>query len=387
MRVKKYFKEFDYPLFITYFVLCIFGLVMIYSSSMMVAVNRLGQEPDYFYKKQLLNLVLSSVAFLVGVTIPYKKYKKHKWFNIILGVTFLLLLLVHIVGYSPAGSGAKSWLNLGILKFQPSEVAKLSFIIIFAVVYSNKVAKGKINQIKKSLLPIYSVFILALFSIGSEPDLGAVGMLIMIFLCLAAVSGMSLKTYTKIIGPFMIAASVAGVLLYIFAESVLSEKRLGRIKAFLNPFKDETGFGLQIANGYYAIGVGGVQGSGLGQSIQKLGYLPEPQTDFILAIIAEELGTIGVLIVLGGIGFIVLRAIVIGIRTRDTMARIIAVGIGSWIGIQTFINVGGLSGIIPLTGVTLPFISYGGSSLLILSLAMGILINISMFVKKERKNT
>lgn len=383
--MKKNFKEFDYPLFITYFVLCIFGLIMIYSSSMMVAVNRLGQEPDFFYKKQLLNLVVSSIAFIIGVTIPYKKYKKHTWFNSILIGTFVLLIAVHIVGYSPAGSGAKSWLNLGILKFQPSEVAKLAFIIIFSVVYSNKVAKGTINQIKKSLLPIYIIFIAALFSIFLEPDIGAIIMLILIFLCLTVASGMSAKGISRIVGFLTIIGAVLGGIVYLFSDIILSEKRLGRIRAFFNPFEDETGFGLQIANGYYAIGVGGVQGSGLGQSIQKLGYLPEPQTDFILAIIAEELGTLGVLIVLGGLGFIVLRAIIIGIRTKDTMARILAVGIGSWIGIQTFINVGGLSGIIPLTGVTLPFISYGGSSLLILSFAMGILINISMFVKKERK--
>ena len=160
---------------------------------------------------------------------------------------------------------------------------------------------------------------------------------------------------------------------------------MGRIKAFLNPFEYAEGSGLQVINGYIAIGSGGLEGVGLGQSIQKLGYLPEPQTDFIMAIIAEELGLLGVIIVLGGLGFIVFRGIVIALKTKDPLARMIAAGIASWIAIQTFINLGGLSGLIPLTGVTLPFISYGGSSILVLSFAMGILINVSMYEKLEKR--
>lgn len=382
--MKKYFKEFDYPLFITYFILCIFGLIMIYSASMMVAVNRLGQEPDFFYKKQLLNLIISAFAFMVGVTIPYKKYRKKPMFAAILAITFIFLGAVHLAGYSPSGSGAKSWLNFGFANFQPSELAKLSFIILFAVVFANKNSNGTIDSIKHSILPMLVVFGVALFLIFLEPDIGSMGMLLAIGVCVIMVSGISIKTFTKLMLPFFAILATGLLILYSYADVFLTERRLGRMKAFLNPFNYETSYGLQVANGYYAIGVGGISGTGLGQSVQKLGYLPEPQTDFILAIIAEELGMFGVIIVLGGIGFIVMRAIVIGIRAKDPMARIIAIGIASWIGIQTFVNVGGLSGLIPLTGVTLPFISYGGSSIVLLSLAMGILINVSMFVKKER---
>ena len=157
--------------------------------------------------------------------------------------------------------------------------------------------------------------------------------------------------------------------------------------SYLNPFEYEDGSGHQVVNSYYAIGGGGLEGRGLGQSIQKLGYLPEPQTDFIMAIIMEELGIWGVLIVLGGLGFIVYKGFSIALRTKDPLARMIAAGIASWIGWQSFINLGGVTGLIPLTGVTLPFISYGGTSIIILSLAMGILINVSMFEKVERKKT
>lgn len=159
------------------------------------------------------------------------------------------------------------------------------------------------------------------------------------------------------------------------------------MKAYLDPFKDANEYGYQMVNGYYAIGSGGVKGLGLGQSIQKMGYLPEPQTDFILAIISEELGTFGIAIVLFGLGFIVYKAMRLAIKAKDPLARMIAAGIGSWIGIQTFINVGGLSGLIPLTGVPLPFISYGGTSIILLSLAMGILANVSMIVKKDNQQS
>lgn len=382
--MKNYFKDFDFPLFITYFILCIFGLIMIYSAGMMVAVNRLGQSPDFFYKKQMVNLMVSAVAFIVGVTIPYRKYRKNGVFLTILFVTFALLLAVQFFGYSPDGSGASSWLNFGIANFQPSELAKLTFIIMFAVVFANKASNGTIDSIKHSILPMLVVFGFALFLIFLEPDIGSMIMLLLIGISVTVVSGISFKTFLKLMAPFLAFIALVLGIVYTFADVLLTEKRLGRMQAFFNPFNYEDSYGLQVLNGYYAIGLGGVQGSGLGQSIQKLGYLPEPQTDFILAVIAEELGTMGIVIVLGGLGFIVLRAILIGIRAKDPMAKIIAVGIGSWIGIQTFINVGGLSGLIPLTGVTLPFISYGGSSVMILSLAMGILINISMFVKKDR---
>ncbi len=154
--------------------------------------------------------------------------------------------------------------------------------------------------------------------------------------------------------------------------------------SFLNPFDYIQGSGYQIANGYIAIGSGGLQGRGLGNSIQKMGYLPEPQTDVIMAVISEELGLLGAIIVIGGLGFIVLRALSIALQAKDPHARMLAAGIGSMIGIQTFVNLGGLTGLIPLTGVTLPFISYGGTSVILLSLALGILTNVSMFVKYEK---
>lgn len=380
--MKKYFKEFDYPLFITYFLLSIFGLVMIYSAGMMSAVNRNQGEPELFYKKQLLNVSIGLIFFAVGVTIPYKKYAKKRAMQLLIGSTAVLLIAVHFIGVSPGNSGAQSWLDLWKVRFQPSEYAKLTTIICLSVFLANLDKRGTIDSIK-SYKPFIFLFAALIFSLYLEPDMGAILLFGTIVLIIILSSNISMKTISKgliLLTPFIIIGVIVAI-----SKGLLTEKRLGRLSAFTNPFEDAENFGLQIINGYYAIGLGGVQGAGLGQSVMKLGYIPEPHTDFILAIISEELGAVGVLIVLGGLGFIVLRAFVIGIRSRDPLARLMAIGIGSWIGVQTFVNIGGLSGLIPLTGVTLPFISYGGTSLVFLSFAMGLLINISMFVKKERK--
>lgn len=380
--MKKYFKEFDYPLFITYFLLSVFGLVMIYSAGMMSAVNRNQGEPELFYKKQLLNVSIGLIFFAVGVTIPYKKYAKKRAMQLLIGSTAVLLLAVHFIGVSPGNSGAQSWLDLWKVRFQPSEYAKLTTIICLSVFLANLDKRGTIDSIK-SYKPFIFLFAALIFSLYLEPDMGAILLFGTIVLIIILSSNISMKTISKgliLLTPFIIIGVIVAI-----SKGLLTEKRLGRLSAFTNPFEDAENFGLQIINGYYAIGLGGVQGAGLGQSVMKLGYIPEPHTDFIMAIISEELGAVGVLIVLGGLGFIVLRAFVIGIRSRDPLARLMAIGIGSWIGVQTFVNIGGLSGLIPLTGVTLPFISYGGTSLVFLSFAMGLLINISMFVKKERK--
>jgi len=382
VAVKKYFKEFDYPLFITYFLLSVFGLVMIYSAGMMSAVNRNQGEPELFYKKQLLNVTIGLFFFAVGVTIPYKKYAKKRAMQLLIGSTAVLLLAVHFIGVSPGNSGAQSWLDLWKVRFQPSEYAKLTTIICLSVFLANLDKRGTIDSIK-SYKPFIFLFAALIFSLYLEPDMGAILLFVSIVTIIITSSNISLKTMGKglvLLTPLI----VIGVIVAI-SKGLLTEKRLGRLSAFTNPFEDAEEFGFQIINGYYAIGLGGVQGAGLGQSVMKLGYIPEPHTDFIMAIISEELGAVGVLIVLGGLGFIVLRAFVIGIRSKDPLARLMAIGIGAWIGVQTFVNIGGLSGLIPLTGVTLPFISYGGTSLVFLSFAMGLLINISMFVKKERK--
>ncbi|MED3660277.1 putative peptidoglycan glycosyltransferase FtsW [Ureibacillus sp. FSL K6-8385] len=382
-----YFRNFDYPLFFDYVFLCLFGLVMIYSSSIMVAMID-GHEPDYYYKKQLMNLLVAFFSFAAGAFLPYKHYSRKNVMVFMVGLILALMVWVFFFGVGESETGSKSWINLfGIMTFQPSELAKLIIILYFAGAFYRKSLKTPMAELSPNhiIYPII-VWILIIFFVANETDIGAVAIISGIAIAVVAASGIRIKTFFKFFAELAIlGAGIIGMILLIKGDQILTPNRLGRIKAFLNPFEYEQGSGHQVIQGYIAIGSGGLKGVGLGQSVQKLGYLPEPQTDFIMAVIAEELGLVGVIIVLASLGFIVFRALIIALTTKDPLARMITAGIASWIAIQTFINLGGLSGLIPLTGVTLPFISYGGSSILVLSFAIGILINISMYEKLEKR--
>ena len=381
--IKRYARNFDYPLFFVYLALCLFGLVMIYSASMGWSVMRYGWEPDRFYEQQKMNLALSIPAFLLAAFFPYKHYKSRFMMQLMLLVMFTLLFLVHFIGIGGA-SGSQSWINLGVGNIQPSEVAKLIIVLYFAGIFTKKHENGTLNQLNESVGPPLLVLFLVFVSIMMETDIGNTMIISFVAISVIAASGIKFKSFSKIIGLIGLVITMGMVAIYFMKDTLLTPHRRGRLEAFFNPFDYELGYGYQIVNGYIAIGSGGLKGLGLGNSNQKFGYLPEPHTDFIMAIIAEELGLIGVLIVLCGLFFIVFKGISIAISTRDPQARMIAAGIASIIGFQTFVNLGGMLGIIPLTGVTLPFISYGGSSIIILSAAIGILINVSMFVKHEK---
>lgn len=387
-----YIRNFDYLLFFTYLFLCLFGLVMIYSSSMMVAIMIEGEAPDYYYTKQLFNLKIGAIVFLLGAFFPYKHYS-NKWllfsFMLIMGI---LLGWVTFFGIGKEETGSQSWINLfGITMFQPSEFAKL-FVILYisGSFYKKSLKENSIQDVKPNDIgyPIF-IWLVILFCVGMETDLGALVILFVIAISITLVSGIKGKSLRKF---FTVLSGFGGMIMLFVAllkwDSIFkNDNRAGRLLSWSNPFEYVDGSGYQVVNGYLAIGAGGLDGVGLGQSIQKLGYLPEPQNDFIMAIIAEELGIFGVGIVILGLGLIVARSFYIAMTTRDPLARMIAGGIGTWIGFQTFINLGGISGVIPLTGVTLPFISYGGTSIMMLSLAMGILVNVSMYYKKDKRKS
>ena len=390
--MRKYFKllfrNLDYSLLITYIFLTLFGLVMIYSASQMTAIQSEGQAPDYFYQKQFFNLKVAFGFFLLALIFPYKKLSGKGLLVILMIGAVVLEIILNTSGVGQEDVGSKSWISLGGLSFQPSEYLKLFLIVYFAGVFYNKsknrdsIQNLTVNDISKPV----SIWLLILLFVGLETDLGAVIILFSIAFGLLVSSGMTGKVLVKFgVGIFAMGAVLLGALLLVKRDSIFTESRIGRFTSFKNPFEYSDGSGHQIINGYYAIGNGGLDGLGLGQSIQKLGYLPHPHTDFIMAIIAEELGIFGVILALGAIGFIVLKALYISITTKDVLARMLSAGIATWIGVQTFVNVGGLSGLLPLTGVTLPFISYGGTSLFLLSLAMGILINVSTFYKIEKR--
>lgn len=383
--LKQFLRNFDFPLFFAYLILCLFGLVMIYSSSLVWAVERYGFQPNHFFKRQVFNLVLAFPVFLLAAFFPYKNYKRKNLMMFSVIGMLLLLFSVHFFGYGKEQLGAQRLINIAGINIQPSEIAKIIIIVYFSSVFAKKYEKGTIDSLNESIGPPIIILIFAVGSIMTETDIGTSLIIVVGAFSVIAASGIKRKTFVKISGIIMLGMSLLSIFLYFSWSRIMTENRLGRIYSFINPFEYSQGSGLQVVNGYIAIGSGGVTGHGLGNSVQKMGYLPEPHTDVIMAVISEELGILGVFLVLGGLGFIVLRALSIALKTKDPQARMLAAGIGSIIGIQTFINVGGLTGLIPLTGVPLPFISYGGTSVILMSIAVGILMNVSMFVKYEKK--
>ncbi|MBM7578366.1 cell division protein FtsW [Jeotgalibacillus terrae] len=383
--LKRMFRSYDYSLMAVYILLGVFGVVMVYSAGMVYAVEILDQSPDFFYMKQLRNLIIGVIGFTVMALIPYKLYKEGMMLKIIFGLMFVLLIAVHIFGSEV--NNAQSWIMLPGFQLQPAEFAKLGMIVYLSAVYAKK--QSYIDEFNKGVMPPIVMLIAACFLVAAEPDFGTAAIIFAIGMSVIIASGMKVKSMLKLAGlAGGVIAVIAGLLFLISRNTfsnIFSEERLGRIAAYQDPFAHISDNGWQLVGSYYAIGNGGLWGSGLGQSIQKLGFLPEPHTDFIMAIIAEELGIFGVGFVLLGLAYIVLKGIRIGLRCRNQFGKMLAIGISSMIGIQTFINLGGMSGLIPITGVPLPFISYGGSSLILLSLSMGLLMNVAMFVRYEEK--
>lgn len=385
---KQFIRNFDFPLFFVYLALILFGLVMIYSSSLVWAVGRYGFEPDHFFKKQVQNLILSVPAFLFFAFFPYKNYKRKNIMIASVVGMIGLLLAVHFFGYGKEQLGAQSWIRVAGVNIQPSEFAKIIILIYFSSVFAKKYENGTLQNIRESVGPPIIILLIVVGLVMSETDMGTSFIIVVGALSVIAASGINHKGAFKLLSIVTVSAvAVGSIVLFFLWDTVMTGSRKGRILSYLNPFDYASGSGFQIVNGYIAIGSGGVTGNGLGDSVQKMGYLPEPHTDVIMAVISEELGIFGGIIVIGGLGFIVIRALTLAIKAKDPQARMLATGIGSVIGIQTFVNLGGLMGIIPLTGVPLPFISYGGTSVILMSIAVGILMNVSMFIKYEKKKT
>ena len=376
--LKKMFKSYDYSLITVVFLLCVFGLVMVYSSSMVVAVALYDVPSDYFYEKQKLSLIVAIAVFFFTMIIPYRVYAHPNVIKTIVFGSLGMLIIVFLFGRT-AGN-AQSWLNLGRIGFQPSEFIKLGVIIYLAGVYAKK--QTYIDQFDKAVLPpIVFTVIICLFII-IQPDFGTAFIIALIAATIVVCSGMGLKSLVKL--ALLGIATLVIILPIYFAFGGLSNEQLSRFQGYSQPFAYEDSYGFQLVNSYIAIGSGGIKGLGLGNSIQKYGYLPEAHTDFIMAIVAEELGVFGVVFVLLSLAFIVIKGFLIARESDDPFGSLLTIGISSMIGIQTFINIGGLTGLLPITGVPLPFISFGGSSLVLLMASMGVLVNVSMFVNYRK---
>lgn len=347
--------KFDKPLLFTVLALVIFGVVMVSNASVVDATRTFGDE--LFYAKRQLYRALAGLAIMLVLTrVPYQFYSK---FSLpIFGATLLLLILVLIPGLGTHALGARRWINLVVIDFQPAELAKLTLCIYFAHLFAKKT----------SILPF-------LFALGSviglvmlEPDLGTTVIIVLLSAVIYFASGASLVYFLGLIPLGLVAGA-----LFILTSSY----RRDRLLTFFNPASDPLGASYHIRQVLIALGSGGLFGLGLGQSRQKYLYLPEPATDSIFAIIGEELGFLGGMAVISLFLFLVWRGLRIAQRAEDPFGRLLAVGITSWIGIQAFINLSAMVALVPLTGVPLPFLSYGGSALILNLAAIGILLNIS----------
>lgn len=355
--------KFDKILFYTVIILSLFGLLMIYSSSNIWADFKYN-DSLHFLKYQGIFCFIGLFLMIIVSKIDYRIY--YKYSNIILLFSFILLILVLIPGIGTIRNGSRSWFGIGPLGIQPSEAAKIS-LIIFTSKYLSLNEKY-IKYFIKGVLPILIVIIIFFGLIMLQPDLGTGLILLLSIVSLLFISGVSMKLF--ITGGLL---GIIGIIVLI----IIAPYRMDRITSFINPWKDPLGTGFQMIQSLYAIGPGGLLGLGLGNSIQKHFYLPEPQTDFIFSIISEELGVVGAIIVVGLFLIILYRSVNISLNTKDLFSKYLSFGIIFQLIFQAIMNLSVVVGLIPVTGVTLPFLSYGGSSLLVSMTSIGIILNIS----------
>lgn len=350
-------KKIDYKLLVFIILISLFGILMIYSSSSIWAEYKYHDSFRYL-KLQSIFFIISFIVMIIVSKIDYTYYLKKA--NIILIICFLFLILVLIPGFGVVRNGSRSWFKIMGIGLQPSEFMKLALII-----YTSKCL-----SINKKIIPVIIISLLSFILILLEPDLGTGLIILVTVMGLLFVFGLNIK--------FFIRLFIIGIL-GLSGLIIVAPYRLKRITSFLDPFSDPLGTGFQAVQSFFAIGPGGLFGLGLFNSIQKQFYLPEPQTDFIFSIICEEFGIFGCLLVVSLFILIIYRIIIISLKCNDLFAKYLSFGIVFQLSIQIILNLGVVTGLLPVTGVTLPFLSYGGSSLLITMISMGIVLNISKY--------
>jgi len=347
-----------------------FGLVLIYSASSVVALEMVG-DAAYFVKRQMMWFGLGLAGMWIASRIHYATWRRLTPALLLLAAVLLVLVLVPGIGR--VINGARRWISIGgILQFQPVEMAKLALIFYLANFLTNR--RDGVRSFQLGLVP--PVLLLGLFCVlvMRQPDMGSAMILVLITFTMLFAAG------ARIIHLLGVAVAGAPIVLYL---ALHEEYRRERLLAFLNPWHDAQGIGFHIIQSLLAIGSGGLFGLGLGGSHQKFLFLPERHTDFIFAILAEELGLIGVALVIAQYVLFVARSMRAAMRAPDRYGALLGAGLVSWIAGQTAINIGVVSGSLPVTGVPLPFLSAGGTSLFVLMVAAGILLNLSQYGRGE----
>lgn len=353
--------------------LLVFGLVMLSSAGAVLGFQRFG-DSNYFLKKQAVSVLIGAIGFFVMLRIDYRRWRT--WAVPIMIGTIVMLLLVFIPGIGPSLLGARRWINLGFTLFQPSELAKLTFLLYLAAWFERR--DHALGDVQQGLMPFLITLGVVAGLVLSQPDLGTTIIIVLMSVAVYFKAGGSLRH----LGGLVVAGSAL-----LFLAVKLSPYRAQRLTVFLNPSVDPLGIGYHINQALLGIGSGGLFGLGLGHSRQKFNYLPEPAGDSIFAITAEELGFVFVALFIALWLFFIFRGLRIAAAAPDRFGQLVAFGITIWLGLQAFLNIGALSGLLPLTGIPLPFMSHGGSAMIVSLAAIGVMMNISRQTTRSPRRT
>lgn len=380
----------DYRILMPYLILVIMGVIMVYSASSNILLMN-GFKPATYGIRQAIYAIVAIVFFGIPIFAlkldVFKNKKFVMWFMLIsLAMLAWLVGMKIIKGSSAAVNGAVGWIDLGFINLQPLEVAKLALVIYLAFMLDKRdgrLVKGQIwKQIDRPA--IITAVMMALVVV--EPDLGGTAILFMIAVVMFSVSGIPTSVAVKSLAFIFISIVLVVVGIIVWNPKFLQDSyQFQRLLSFLHPFQLERKGGAQLVNSYYAIHNGGLFGVGLGNSMQKRGYLPEPYTDFILSITAEEVGVIGAILILGLLFYLMWRIMEVGIHASSQFNALVCFGITTILFTETVFNVGAVLGLLPITGVTLPFMSYGGSSMIVLTASIALVLNISANEKMKEE--
>ncbi|MEG1523913.1 MAG: putative lipid II flippase FtsW [Clostridia bacterium] len=363
-KQRKKMGHLDYPILMTVALLCAFGLVMVFSASYYYAQNTaaVGYDGYYYIRKQAVYLLIGFPIMLILSLFDYRRIEKFK----VVAILVSIVLLVAVLIFGQETNGAKRWIVIGGQSIQPSEIAKFGMMLYMCSFMSRKHAI--MQNFSKGMLPMLMVIGVICGLVMLQPNMSMAVIMGLMGYALLFIGGCDTKQ--------MLLLFVMLVLMFALL-AIIEPYRLARLTSFTNPWADALGDGYQLIQSYYALGSGGLFGVGLNNSKQKLLYMTYGESDFIYAIVCEELGLVGGLLVLAAYGFIVYRGIRIALRCRDRFGSLLAGGITVVFGLQVFVNIGVCTGLLPTTGQALPFISAGGSSMMIFLAAMGVLLNIS----------
>ncbi len=385
----------NFSILIPYLLLSILGLIIVYSTTSATLIQE-GKSALQLVRNQGFFWILSLILIVVIYKFKLDLLRNDRLIRLVIFVEMILLVLARLVGIRV--NGAYGWISVGPLTIQPAEYLKIIIIWYLANYFSKQQEAIKIYDFQvltqnrwfpRAFNDWRFVILILIGSLGIFPDLGNATILVLVALIMYTVSGIAYRWFIIFLG-FLVSGST--LLLYsIYFIGVDKFSRIPvfgyvakRFSAFFNPFNDLADAGHQLANSYYAIVNGGWFGLGLGNSIEKRGYLPEAHTDFVFSIVIEEFGFVGASLILALVFFLILRIILVGIKAENPFNSMFALGVGGMILVQVFVNIGGISGLIPSTGVTFPFLSQGGNSLLVLSVAIAFVLNIDACEKRSK---